>query len=127
MNAELYIVPIGIADERIVSSVEVYVPDLDMIIAPGNSTLLNKDEAAAHYENQKKVADIEIEEEESKIYKELQASVALHMQCEEKALSALDPLIVDAIKKFQAEPHIHIPTADETSAVMGDSGIILEG
>ena len=127
MDAELYIVPVGVVEQQIVSSVEIYIPELNMIISPGNSTLVNQEEVTQRYEELEKIADLEIPDDETDVYKELQASVALHMQCEEKALSQLDPIITDAVQKFQAEPHIHIPTIDETSEILGKSNIIIEG
>ena len=141
MNAELYIVPVGMVEQQIVSSVEVYISDLDMIVAPGNSSIVTEEEAKERYADLRKIADIELPasvplygDEEITIYEELQQNIVKSSECEELALSKLDSVISEAIEKFKSEPQIHIPTASETSELMGspdqfleDSNIILEG
>ena len=127
MNAELYIVPVGMVEEEIVTNIEIYISDLSMIVSPENSMLIEEEEAEKRYEDLAKVSDIELPDEDKQVYENLQLSLATKFDNEVAVLSKLEPLITEAIEKFQSQPQIHIPTACETSEVLGDSGIIFEG
>ena len=131
MDAELYIVPVGMVEEQIVTTVEVYIPDLLLIVAPNNSSIIDDvKEAEERYEELKKIGDIEIPDEDKAAYEKLRESLQEKSLNEEECLSQLDPVISEVVQKFQSEPQIHIPTAGEASEVLGEpggSGIIFEG
>lgn len=132
MKAELYLIPMGIMGEQVVTTVAVYIPDMNLIVAPGNSSEADEN-TKEKYENLQKIADIDIPDEDKAAYEELGQAIAEKQDREEYVLSKLDSTISDAVQKFQAEPHIHIPTIDETSQIIGEqdnndgSGIIIEG
>ena len=130
MLGELYMVPLGVVEQQVVTVIEIYIPDLLLIVAPGNSSLIeNKKEAEERYEEFKKIGDIEIPDEDEQYYIELKQAIENKNILEETCLTHLDSVVSEAIHEFQSEPQIHIPTLNERSQLMGDgkSGIIIEG
>jgi len=123
MKAEIYVVPMGIMGQNIMTTIETYVPDLMLVISPGNSNVFDsKEEATERYENLQKVAEIEIDDDEKPSFEALKEVVQSKREEEEKILSQLEPILSETVQKLQNEPQIHIPTLGEASQILGQEG-----
>ena|SRR3990167_8108172 len=134
MQGQIYIVPVGMMGNEFVTTVEICIPDLLLIITPGNSTAVDSiDTINEKYSNLKCIKEIEISEENVALFQDLKDAIDVHLDLEAKAFQELDEQVNQAVHEFQMQPQIQIASTDDLERLSEDfsenddegSGLIL--
>jgi len=118
MKGEVYAIPVGMMGDQFVTTIEVFIPELDLTIGPDGSK--TSEDLKESYQDYKKIADIEIPDEEKDNLLEFKNMIIANSLKEEEILSKLDEPLQEVVKKFQSEPQIHIPTMFESDQILKD-------
>ena len=118
MKGEVYAIPVGMMGDQFVTTIEVFIPELDLTIGPDGSK--TSEDLKESYQDYKKIADIEIPDEEKDNLLEFKNMIIANSLKEEEILSKLDEPLQEVVKKFQSEPQIHIPTMFESDQILND-------
>ena len=122
MQAQIYAVPIGAMGNEIVTTIEIYIPEMDLIVGPGSSSV--QEDAKDRYEQLKCIGEFEIEkvhEDMVLALEELKEKLVEAETKEEEVLTLLDDSIREVVNAFQAVPQIQIATSSEMSQILGSS------
>jgi len=121
MKGEFYNIPMGMTEQGIVTTIELFFPDLLLAFSPGNSSIFSDiDEASEKYGQFEKVMEIDIDDEETQVLNEMKSLLEAKQEKEEEIFSQLESVFSEAVDKIQNEPHIHMPTPGETSQILGN-------
>jgi hypothetical protein len=135
MQAQIYAVPVGVINGQMITTIEVFVPDLLLVVNPANSSVFESvEEAEEKYSELEAIKEFEIEKLDESLFNNLSDIVKQRAEVEGDIFIKLDKTIRDAINEFKNTPKIHIPSAGEVSMLSGgmeedDGGgrIILDG
>ena len=132
MEATLYAVPVGMMGDSLMTTIECCVPELLLIMTPGNSFVVDsQEELDEKYSELQPIAEFDIDDEQKLLFDDLKAKVEEKDKSEEGLFIKLEDVITDAVEKFKTSPQIHMPTADEISQISVDddkpgSGLVLD-
>ena len=120
MQANLYMIPIGIVENSMVTTVELYLPDLNMVISSSGSTTIDSEEAEERYQETKLIQEIEIDDQQIAGLNDLKDLVIQKETKEQEILQELESVMSEAIEKFQNQPQIHVPSPFEMNQIDED-------
>jgi len=120
VQANLYMIPIGIVENSMVTTVELYLPDLNMVISSSGSTTIDSEEAEERYQETKLIQEIEIDDQQIAGLNDLKDLVIQKETKEQEILQELESVMSEAIEKFQNQPQIHVPSPFEMNQIDED-------
>ena len=123
MQIELYAVPVGVSEGQIFSSIEIYVPDLNLLISNSGSHGISEEESKERYnvdDNQYviKIGTEEIPKDMENLYIELKSCVELEEALSVKIFDHLGPIIEQKSTEIQSQPKIIIPDINESKLIL---------
>ena len=103
-----------------VTTVELYLPDLNMVISSSGSTTIDSEEAEERYQETKLIQEIEIDDQQIAGLNDLKDLVIQKETKEQEILQELESVMSEAIEKFQNQPQIHVPSPFEMNQIDED-------
>jgi len=131
MKAQIYVVPVAMTEEGLITDIEIYIPDLTLIVSVSGSQIIDNNMAEEKYSELKIVKEIDIDDESDiALYKELKDILSQKDAKEIEIFNRNNILLETIADEMATSPHIHIPTPGEISQLSddfsGNSGLILE-
>lgn len=123
MKGEIYIVPMGMLGDNLITTVEILVRDYLISINPESGlSLVDEEEIKEKFNNLKCMAEIEIDQETEENIKGVKSILEEKLEKELNILEKIGPTLQKEIDRIQNEPQIHIPTMDEISELGQNRG-----